>query len=351
MIEIDGSYGEGGGQVLRTSLSLAAILREPVRIRNTRAGRKNPGLQPQHLTGARAVAAICGGRLSGDSIGSQQLTLEPGEVKSGSYTFDVSQIKASAGSITLILQTVLLPLTLSGGGRVTLKGGTHVPWSPPVNYIDEVYLPTLARMGLISYFHVEKAGYYPVGGGLAHIDIRRTDRLSPLDLTERGAVESVTVYSAVSNLPREIAERQLQQGSSRLRGMGIEPIEIVEDYPSVGKGTVFFLLAKTAAARAGFTGLGARGKRAEMVADEAINQFSAWLASGAALDKHLADQMILPMVLAEGISSFTTEEVTRHLITNIWVVRQFLPVNIELDGEEGKPGRVQIGIQGNLSER
>lgn len=343
---IDGSYGEGGGQILRTSFSLAAILRRPIRIENIRAGRKNPGLQPQHLTAVRAVAKICDGKLKGDSIRSSLLEFHPKEVRPGDYVFDVSDVKASAGSVNLILQTILLPLAFADKpSHVILRGGTHVPWSPPSNYIDDVYLPILSRMGLLAIYRMNKAGYYPVGGGEVLLDVRPVDKLQPLTLMQRDDGH-VTVYSAVSNLPMSIVERQMNEAVGQLRQLGITPTEVEDEYMSPGKGTVAFILYSDGDLKAGFTGIGERGKPAETVAREAAEDFFEWWRSGEALDKHLADQLILPMSLAGGESEFSTSEITQHLLTNVHTVQQFLPVHISVDGKEGEPGTVRIVGEG-----
>jgi len=340
---IDGSYGEGGGQILRTSLTLSAILKRPVKITNIRSGRKNPGLQPQHLTAARAVAHICGGNLIGGNVGSQSIEFHPGPVVPGNYTFDVSEIKPSAGSVNLIFQTVLLPLTFAGKeSRVTIKGGTHVPWSPAANYISDVYLPILAIMGLLVWYKVKKSGYYPIGGGEIRADIRPVTGLKPINLTERSSAGTVTCYSAVSNLPRSIVDRQMSVVVSRLRPLGIEPIQVIEEYDSPGKGTVTFILFDDGVIKAGFTSLGERGKPAEKVAADACDEFEAWWKSGMALDKHLADQLIVPMAFASGESAFTTEEITLHLSTNIWTVEHFLHTEINVEGKQGEPGTIRV---------
>lgn len=348
---IDGSYGEGGGQILRTSLSLAAILKRPVRIDNIRSGRKNPGLQPQHLTAARAVAKICRGKLTGDSVGSQTLEFHPGKIEPGDYTFDVSDIKASAGSVNLIYQSVLLPLAFAHKpSKVIIRGGTHVPWSPPANYIDDVYLPALSRMGLIALYRTVRAGYYPIGGGEVHSEIRPVDIIKPISLTER-VDGTVNCTSAISNLPVSIADRQMSEASQCLRMHGIDPIEEIDEYDSLGKGTVVFILFDGDELKSGFTSLGERGKPAERVAREACDEFLEWWKSKTALDKHLADQLIVPMALADGDSEFTTVEITQHLITNVWTVQQFLPVKIDIQGTEGQPGRVRVSGTGFKNNR
>jgi RNA 3'-terminal phosphate cyclase (ATP) len=342
LIVIDGSYGEGGGQILRTSLSLSAILGQSIRIENIRAGRKKPGLQPQHLTAARAVARICSGRLIGGEVGSVTLELHPKAVEPGDYVFDVSEVKASAGSVNLIFQTVLLPLALARKpSRLTIKGGTHVPWSPPANFIDEIYLPAISRMGVRTFYRMIKAGYYPIGGGEVQVEILPTDVLCPIRLDER-PTGNVTCFSAVSNLPESIAERQMTEAVSCLGSIGVKTVEVIDEYESPGKGTLVFILFRGDDIRAGSTALGERGKPAEKVAREACNEFIDWWKSGQAVDKHLADQLVVPMSLAAGESGFTTVEITQHLVTNIHTVRQFLPVEVDLIGEEGQPGAVRI---------
>ncbi len=332
VLVIDGSYGEGGGQILRTSLSLSAILGRPVRIERIRAGRVRPGLQPQHITAARAVADICDGSLSGDSIGSGTLEFRPGKTQAGDYRFDVSDIKASAGAVNLILQTVLLPLALTDKrSRVTIRGGTHVPMSPNSNYVDDVYLPVLSRMGVLTHYRVVKAGYYPIGGGQIDVEILPATSLRPLRLVDRPE-GSVHVTSAVSNLPMSIADRQLSSVAERLREAGIECVGETTEYPSPGKGTVAFVLYSAGDVKAGFTSLGALGKRAEKVGHEAAEEFLAWHGSGAALDKHMADQLIVPAALADGESEFSAEEITEHLRTNVWTVQKFLDVEVEIAG-------------------
>jgi len=347
MIVIDGSYGEGGGQVLRTSLTLSALLGEPVRIENVRAKRRKPGLQAQHLTGVRAIAQICDAELEGAELDSLTLTFRPlASPRAGEYSFDVAEARkgGSAGATSLVFQTLLLPLALAPGqSRLTMRGGTHVAWSPPFHYLKHVYLPTLARMGLEARAEIEKWGWYPIGGGemTALIRDRRESYLSGLDLVERGELKRLWGISATSNLPAHIGQRQKKRAEEHLRRCGFDPqIEII-DAPSPGQGTTVFLVAEYEHAVAGFSSLGERGKPAEKVAEEACREFIAYHQSGACLDKHLADQLILPIALASGPSAFTTCEITMHSLTNVWVVEQFLGVRFEIEGEEGEKGRVQ----------
>ena len=347
MIVIDGSYGEGGGQVLRTSLTLSALLGEPVRIENIRAKRRNPGLQAQHLTGVRAIAQICEAELEGADLGSQTLTFRPrSSLRAGEYRFDVAEARkgGSAGATSLVLQTLLLPLAYAPGlSRLTILGGTHVAWSPPFHYLKHVYLPTLARMGLEATVEIQKWGWYPIGGGEMTASIRgqRAGYLSGLDLVERGELKRLWGISATSNLPPHIGRRQKKRAEGYLRKRGFDPqIEII-DAPSPGQGTVVFLVAEYEHTIAGFSSLGARGKPAEKVAEEACREFVVYHQSSASLDRHLADQMILPMALASGPSAFTTCEITQHLLTNVWVVEQFLDARFEIEGEEGEKGTVR----------
>ena len=348
MIVINGSYGEGGGQVLRTSLTLSALLGEPMLIENIRARRRKPGLQAQHLTGVWAIAQICDAELEGADLGSLTLTFKPrSSPRAGEYFFDVAEARkgGSAGATSLVFQTLLLPLALAPGqSRLTIGGGTHVAWSPPFHYLKHAYLPTLAHMGLEAQVEVERWGWYPIGGGqmTAAIRGRGGSYLSGLDLVERGELKRLWGISATSNLPPHIGQRQKKRAEEYLRKRGFDPrIEIV-DAPSPGQGTAVFLAAEYEHAVAGFSSLGERGKPAEKVAEEACCEFIAYHQSGACLDKHLADQLILPLALASGPSTFTTCEITQHLLTNVWVVEQFLDVRFEIEGEEGQKGSVQV---------
>ena len=350
MIVIDGSYGEGGGQVLRTSLALSAITGQPLRITNIRANRRQPGLKPQHLAGLRATAKICAAQVEGARLKSREIAFTPqSPPASGTYTFDVAQAAkgGSAGSASLILQTVLLPLILTGGtSHVTVRGGTHVAWSPPYDYVKRVYLPTLARMGAQAKVNIKKWGWYPVGGGEIQATIEGlggATALSGLDLRQRGELLRVRGISASSNLPKHIRVRQEQSALQTLRSQGVNVRVDTVNAPAKGKGTAVFLWAESAHATAGFTSLGELGKPAEQVAAEAADELVAYLQGEAALDQHLADQLLLPMALAGAASHLTTQQVTQHLLTNAWVINQFLPGRVHVSGQEGKPGACWTG--------
>lgn len=344
MIELDGSMGEGGGQILRTALSLALITGTPFLLRNIRARRSKPGLQPQHLAAVRAASAIGQARVEGDAVGSATLRFEPGKVVPGEYTFDIG----TAGSAGLVLQTVHLPLALAGApSRVSIRGGTHVPWSPNAHYLDWHWRPFMARLGLDVRLDMERAGFYPMGGGLLHADIPASSSIHPLRLADRGPLMAIRGLSLVARLPSSIAERQRDQTIVRLAGQGLtahlELGELAADSP----GTVIILMAEYEHSQACFTALGARGKRAETVADEAVDELFAFHASDAALDDYLADQLMLPLALAHGKSIYRAR-ITPHAQTNAVVIRAFLDIPMELDGTTGKVGayRFSAGNEG-----
>lgn len=344
MIEIDGSHGEGGGQILRTSLTLSALTGKPVRIRHIRSGRKTPGLKPQHLMSAHAAAQICGGKLVGAEPGAGELRLYPGRIKPGRYTFDVSTVTVSAGSTSLILQTVLLPLAFAGSAsRVLIKGGTHVAWSPSADYIRDVFLPALAPMGIWAKMKIHRAGFYPIGGGTIEAVVEPAPvPLRPLRIEERGKLKRLRVISAVANLPLSIAERQMNQAINLLTEQGLAPQGETRTVESPGKGTFCFILAEFENVTAGFSALGEIGKRAEQVADEAVEGFLRYWNGRGALDHHLADQMVLPLALADGESVVTVAEVTNHLKTNLWVTAQFLPVKLVLKEDPDGGGSLLV---------
>jgi RNA 3'-terminal phosphate cyclase (ATP) len=341
MIEIDGSYGEGGGQILRTALAFSTILKIPIRVKNIRARRKNPGLGNQHVAAVNALARISGATIEGNRIGSQTLTFLPQEIRPGDYEFKIE----TAGSVTLLLQTIFLPLCLAqGDSTLTLVGGTHVPWSPPFHYLSQVFLPSLRPMGVSADALIEKWGFYPRGGGLVRSKISQVDELKPITLVERGPLKKIRVTSAIANLPKHVAERQKEQALKRIRReLEIDPeIAILSDAPSVGQGSFLFLSAEYEGIVVGFSSLGARGKPAERVADEAVDFLKSYLESDGCVDPHLADQLVPFMALAKGNSSLTTTQMTEHLLTNLWVVGHFMETKIQTRGDLGRPGRVDF---------
>lgn len=339
MIVIDGSFGEGGGQVLRTSLTLAMLTGRTVQIEHIRAGRPKPGLAAQHLTAVRAAAAMCDANVSGDEMGSQWLRFQPGAPpRAGHYTFDVAQMRrgGSAGAVSLVLQTVLLPLALARGlSQLTLRGGTHVPWSPPFPYLTQVYLPALSRLGICATLELERWGFYPMGGGelVAQID-GQASGLRHASLTERGPLRRVWGTAVVSNLPSHIPQRMANRARNLLAEAGLKADLQARRVRANGPGAgIFAFVEYENGIRAGFTAYGRKGLPAERVAEAACRDLLRFDRSNAAIDMHLADQMILPLALADGMSQFKTCRVTQHLRTNMWVVEQFAQARFEVAGK------------------
>jgi RNA 3'-phosphate cyclase len=334
MLSLDGSYGEGGGQILRTALSLAALTGVPVRIEGIRAKRSKPGLRPQHLTAVQAVARVSQAEVTGAYLGSQALTFRPRTPQGGHYLFDVAETTGSAGAVTLVAQALLPPLVrVKSPATVILKGGTHVPWSPPAHYLSQVFLPALAAMGAEVEMTLERWGWYPRGGGEVRLTIRGARPLTGVQWRTPAASSAFRALSAAAQLPEHVARRQAARLTACL-GQAM-PVEII---PAGGQdpGSLVFLWGP----QAGFSALGARGKPAEQVADDAAEAYLAWRSSGAALDRHLADQMLIYLALAEGPSSLTTEVVTSHLLTNVWVIEQFLGPTFEVRGNPGALGEI-----------
>ena len=347
MIDIDGSLGEGGGQVLRTALALAAISGQDARIFNVRARRGTPGLAPQHLTVVRALAQLCDAEVRGGALRSAVVEFHPqAAVHAGDYTIDVSEAArgGSAGAVSLILQAMLLPLALADGtSRVTLRGGTHVPWSPPIHYLTEVFGPMAAQMGVRAEVRVEAYGFYPAGGGLVSATIQgRRGPLAAQDWTERGGLKRAWGLAVAASLPAHIAQRMAGRARNLLGEAGLRPEIVPARERSASPGAVTMLFTEYERARAGFSALGEKGKPSEMVATEAALDLLAQHRSGQALDMHLADQVLLPLALAEGTSTFTTCRVTQHLLTNAEVIRQFVPAAIEVEGAEDEAGKVTV---------
>ncbi len=343
MIEIDGSQGEGGGQILRSSLALSVITGQPFRIFNVRAGRKNPGLAAQHLKSIAAAAAISSAEVVGAQLGSREVLFHPHRLHSGRFRFDIG----TAGATTLVLQTILFPLTqATSASSVIVTGGTHVPASPCYHYLEWNWLPLLKRIGIEIALTLEQSGFYPRGGGRVQAVVRPCSHILPLVILHRGPLLRVRGLSAIANLPLHIAERQRRQALLRLQqhpeiATKLEAIKIAQ-LPSPGKGTLLLLLAEFEQGRACYFSLGELGKPAEKVADEAVDQLLAFWEGDGAIDQFLADQLLLPLSFAQGTSRLRTSQVTLHLLTNAMVIQHFLPLNIEIHGELGQAGEVLI---------
>jgi RNA 3'-terminal phosphate cyclase (ATP) len=339
-IEVDGSAGEGGGQILRTSLALALLTGRAFHLRNVRAGRAKPGLQPQHLMSVRAAAAVGQAEVRGAVRDSTDLVFEPGAVVPGRYHFPIG----TAGATGLVLHTLYLPLTLHAAGpsEVTVTGGTHVRTSPSFDFLETTWRPYVQLLGLRLKLRLVRAGFYPRGGGEVEAHFQPCPRLQGVQLTEGKRVTRATGRSIVAGLPEDIARRQARRAAHRLEEAGLEVDMREESWPG-GPGTVLIVVLHTAPVPTLFFALGERGKRAERVADEAVEQALAFLkAEPPGVDPHSGDQLVLPLALAEGPSTYRMAEVTRHLTTNVNVIQHFLDRHIKVEGTEGEPGVVRI---------
>ncbi len=338
MILIDGSLGEGGGQVLRSSLTLSTITGKSIQIVNIRAGRRNPGLRPQHLQAVEAARAVSRAQLEGSKIGATTLSFSPEEITPGEYRFDIG----TAGATSLVLQTIYLPLSMAAApSTVSITGGTHVPWSPSFHYLDLHWRPFLRKIGLELALKLVRAGFYPQGGGQIRAVIQPRPAVLPLHALERGPLRRIQGVSAISNLSQQIAVRQRERAVQRLKGQAPLEIDVVR-MPSRFKGTMLLLLAIFESSQCCFFSLGERGKPAERVADEAADALEAFLETDGAVDPYLADQLLLPLAFSGQESQLRTSMVTRHLITNAEIIHQFLPGRIQVMGQVGQAGSVHI---------
>lgn len=339
MIDIDASFGEGGGQILRSALALSVITGQAMRLTHIRARRPQPGMKPQHLKAVEAAAQISAAQVEGASLGSQTLRFEPAGLQGGKYAFDIG----TAGAVSLLLQTVYLPLCFATGpSRLTLVGGTHVPWSPCYHYLQWQWLPWLAAAGYHVECSLERAGFYPRGGGLLHANIVPSRHLEPLRCAERGRLLRIRGLSGVGRLDRSIAERQRSQAIGRLSELAV-PLEIeVAEVPAASPGTFIVLQAEFEGGRCCAFALGARHKPAEKVADEAVDELRADIHSGGAIDAWLADQLLLPLAFVPGESALSVCRISPHLRTNAELLGYFLPVSIAIEGETDQPGIVRL---------
>jgi RNA 3'-terminal phosphate cyclase (ATP) len=326
MLTIDGSRGEGGGQIFRTSLTLSLITGTPFRIDRIRAGRAKPGLMRQHLTALEAAAAVGEADVDGAVVGGQEVVFRPKRLRPGNYRFAVG----TAGSAGLVLQTILLPLVIARApSSVTLEGGTHNPAAPPFEFLAEALLPLLRRMGADVDARLERAGFYPAGGGRMTIDVTDRGSLSSLHLVQRGRTLRRRARALVSRLSRQIADRELAVIRSRL-GWEDDELEVVLlSEGMAGPGNVVLLSIESEHVVEVFTGFGEIGVRAEAVAERVAQEARRYLAADVPVGPHLADQLLLPMALAGG-GAFRTVPLSRHANTNLEVIGQFLGTSIDV---------------------
>ncbi len=343
MIEIDGAYGEGGGQLVRTAAALAAVTGTAIRIVNVRAGRARPGLAPQHLAAVRAVAELCGARTEGLEPRAASFTFSPGVPRGGTFRYDVG----TAGSVTLVLQAALpVLLAAPAASRVTVVGGTDVPQAPPADYFTQVLLRHLARMGARVAARVVRRGYFPRGGGEIVLDTV-PGPLRAFELDAPGRLVAVEGAAHVAHLPHHIAERMRAAALHALGSAAASAwidASVVEGEGAIGQGGAIVAWARTEASVLGAGRVAERGVRAEALGEAVGQALAADLASGAALDAHAADQMLVYLALAGG-GSFTTREVAAHALTAMWLIEQFRPVRFACE-PAGALTRVRVRSAG-----
>lgn len=346
LVVLDGREGEGGGQVLRSALSLSLITGRPFRLEHVRARRKPAGLKAQHLTCVLGAATVGNARVHGAELGSSTVEFHPGDLSTTPRTLDVG----TAGSTPLLLQCLFYPLAIAGGSQLTLRGGTHVTHSPTFDYLDRVWRPVLRRFGLNARLHLEVAGFYPQGGGTIRADIEPAER-SEEDgeiAFGRAEVKLAEVLSTVGGLPLDIARRQNDAAAEHLGRQRLRTAsEVVEPRVKHSKGSAVLVWAAFADGAAGESSLGERGVRAEAVGGDAAEKFLAFVESGASLDVHMGDQVLLPAALAAAgylgrprATDFTAMSITEHLTTHVTVLKSFLDVDVSI---EDRFVRVQPG--------
>jgi RNA 3'-phosphate cyclase len=346
MIEIDGSYGEGGGQILRTAVSLSALTMKPIRVINIRAGRPKPGLKRQHIAGIEVAGKIVDAEIKGLEVGSTIVEFAPHDRRGGTISYDVG----TAGSISLVLQAALPPAVLSPEPiSFKLRGGTDVKWSPPIDYMHNVFAHTLEILGPKIEILQKKRGHYPRGGGEVTCDVTPVGSIKPLEEVESGSLETVKGVSHCVRLPSHIAERQAATAEEMiLSHLKIKSDIVRESYrkdidPHLGPGSGIVLWAESEqGVRVGANALGERGKSAERVGSDAVSQLVAEVSTGMAIDSHLCDMLIPYLAVASGSSKIGVTRITSHLTTNIWAVEYILGIRIEIQGKIDEPGTVLV---------
>jgi RNA 3'-terminal phosphate cyclase (ATP) len=348
LIELDGSTGEGGGQILRTGLALSMCTGRPMAIQRIRAKRPKPGLMRQHLTCVQAAVAVCGAKVDGAELGSQTLVFEPGPVRAGDYAFNVG----TAGSCTLVLQTVLPALMrCAASSRVSLGGGTHNPMAPPFHFLERSFAPLLRRLGVGLDLELRRLGFYPAGGGEVSAVVRpATAGLQPFDLTERGPALEAYAECLAPALPGAVAVRELAALAGALGWSG-EQLRTPAVRQNEGPGNALLATIASTHVSEVVTVFGEKGVSAERVALALVREVRAYQASQGALGQHLADQWMLPLALAVldrgAAASFTCTEMTEHATTNIGVIEQFLPVRFDVDSTGAHP-RIRVAAAANV---
>jgi len=342
MLTIDGSQGEGGGQIVRSSLALSLVTGKPVTIERVRAGRRKPGLRRQHLKALQAARKISKAKVDGAEIGSSRIVFRPGKVKAGDYSFRIS----TAGSTTLVLQTVLPALMIADGvSTITLEGGTHNPFAPPYDFLAKAYLPLLARMGPQVKTDLERPGFYPAGGGKFTVEIDPVEKLSRLELVERGEIAARRVRALVANLPGHIAERECRAIAEKT-GWNQSCFEIHEVAGSPGPGNAVMIEFRSSNITELFTGFGQRGVRAEKVATRVLDSALRYANADVPVGENLADQLLLPLGIGayqEAGGVFRTLALSQHSLTHIQVLKAFLDIKIHVQEDGPDDCTVRVG--------
>jgi len=329
MIEIDGSFGEAGGQILRTALSLSTVTRKPCHIFNIRKSRPKPGLATQHLIGVQAISQLCNAELGGDFLGSEEIKFSPNEIQAKDLHLKIE----TAGSITLVLQTLITvclftphPLKIYIGG-----GATDTFFSPTTDHFRYVFLKIIEKMGAKAEINIIKRGYYPEGGAKVEVKIFPS-KIKNINLTERGSLKNILIVSGASDFLKEkrVAERQIAGAKEILGKLKLPTEEKIEYYQTLCPGSQICLIAEFENTVIGTDNLGKLGKRAEDVGKEAALELLKEQKSNACLDKHLADQILPFMALSPKKSQITVSEITEHCKTNIWVIEKFLEGKFEI---------------------
>ena len=343
-VSIDGSFGEGGGQILRTSLALACVTGKALHMENIRANRRNPGLAKQHISCVCAARDITNGRCSSVELGSQILDFQPGKIQGGNFSFDIG----SAGSASLVIQTIMPPLFLAEkSSTVTVSGGTHNPMSPPYDFFERTFLPSIAESGFNAKCRLLKYGFFPAGGGKIKIDVQPWDKesASAIDFCQPAEKFSISAIVYTARLPSHIADRQrglllrsplAYQGDEKIRlsqPLKFEDIELVDVTDSDGPGNCVMILLSGENRKTVFIAFGEKGKPSEKVIREAVNLTTEFLKSEAAIDHFLGDQLLIYMAMASG-GAFVTDKLSSHLQTNIEVIKKFLSVDFRVEQRE-----------------
>ena len=340
LLTIDGARGEGGGQILRTALSLSLVTGRAFRIERIRAGRAKPGLLRQHLTAVQAAAAVGQARVDGAEIGSQALTFTPGACQGGAYQFAVG----TAGSATLVLQTVLVPLLLApSASALILEGGTHNPYAPPFDFLVTTFLPLVNRMGPAVEARLIRPGFYPAGGGRFEVTINPAACLTPIELLHREGEVAISVRVLLANVPAHVGAREIAAVRRRLNPAE-DACRVEEVRDSAGPGNVVMIELRSAHIVEVVTAFGEKSVSAETVANRAVDEARAYLSAGVPVGAHLSDQLLVPLAVA-GAGSFRTVAPTPHTRTNAEVIAQFLPVQIDIEPDGGDAWRVAISAR------